>query len=383
MLNEKLRLLWLTETAPPQTGGMAQSCDRIVCGLREAGVEVFVAHLNSNYADWRVTKKRAGYDIACPTRDDASHAMNRLLNFLPQITEGKPFTHVAAFGGFLPLLCAPVYAAWLDAPLIVLLRGNDFDAGVFAPARREVLFEAIKRAAHVCAVSRDKVERVEKLFPRARVSWTPNGISQDDFALKDFDRAQAQEWRAQTSKSRRVIGLFGQLKRKKGGLFFLEQLLRSGCAARFHVLLIGALETEMQTWLAAHETEMNLTALPFLDRFALLPHYAACDFVAIPSFYDGMPNVLLEAAALGVPLIASQTGGMADVLIDDEHALLFAAGDAHSCRQAIRRAAEISDAAIERLSVNCRALAEKFDARSEIERYIKIFKETADERARR
>ena len=75
----------------------------------------------------------------------------------------------------------------------------------------------------------------------------------------------------------------------------------------------------MEAWLAEHELEH--TALPFLDRYELLPWYAACDFIAIPSFYDGLPNVLVEAAALGVPLIASRVDGMADVLTDGETAL--------------------------------------------------------------
>ena len=39
-----LRALWLTETYPPSRGGMAQSCDRIVRGLRRRGVLVDVLH---------------------------------------------------------------------------------------------------------------------------------------------------------------------------------------------------------------------------------------------------------------------------------------------------------------------------------------------------
>ena len=49
--------------------------------------------------------------------------------------------------------------------------------------------------------------------------------------------------------NKKVLGLFGQLKRKKGGLFFLENLLRSGFADKFHLLFVGDIETEMHEWL--------------------------------------------------------------------------------------------------------------------------------------
>ena len=151
---------------------------------------------------------------------------------------------------------------------------------------------------------------------------------------------------------RLTLGLFGQLKAKKGGVFLLDALLRSGVADRFHLLLAGWMAPDMEAWLAEHELEH--TALPFLDRYELLPWYAACDFIAIPSFYDGLPNVLVEAAALGVPLIASRVDGMADVLTDGETAFLFDPGDEPRAAWALQRAARLEPAERERMASACR-----------------------------
>ena len=99
-------------------------------------------------------------------------------------------------------------------------------------------------------------------------------------------------------------------------------------------MLAGEVEEGVATWLtasvnpAAAGQAVAHTLLPFLDRFELLTVYAACDVVALPSFYDGLPNVALEAAALGIPLLASDAGGLAD-LVDDRIGFPFAAGDAH------------------------------------------------------
>ena len=83
---------------------------------------------------------------------------------------------MVAFGGSRPIAAGPVYAAWLDVPLLTLIRGNDFDAAVFSAQRRPILDEAITRSALVCAVSRDKAEKIAALHPDTPVRWIPNGI---------------------------------------------------------------------------------------------------------------------------------------------------------------------------------------------------------------
>ena len=135
----------------------------------------------------------------------------------------------------------------------------------------------------------------------------------------------------------------------------------------------------MEAWLAEHELEH--TALPFLDRYELLPWYAACDFIAIPSFYDGLPNVLVEAAALGVPLIASRVDGMADVLTDGETAFLFDPGDEPRAAWALQRAARLEPAEHERMASACRELARTtLDSGREIAGYVEALEQTRDSR---
>jgi len=243
------RPLWLTETYPPSRGGMAESCDRIVRSLRAAGITVDVAHLVRRLgASARFEEQEGGRYWAWPIEDDPAHALNLAWNAVSRVGrerrssllggEVAPLTHVVAFGGYLPLLAGPIFAAWLGVPLVTLIRGNDFDANLFTPRRRDVLGEALARAALVCAVSQDKVERIAALHPGRRVVRVPNGIDLERFAPLPSDRVRAEAWRAaNVASGRRVLGLFGQLKRKKGGAFFLDALRRSGRAGDVHGLL--------------------------------------------------------------------------------------------------------------------------------------------------
>jgi glycogen synthase len=372
--------LWLTETYPPSRGGMAESCDRIVRSLRAAGVTVDVGHLvRRPGATARFEQQHGGRYWAWPIEEDPAHALNLAWNELERnAAEPATLTHVVAFGGYLPLLAGPIFAAWLGVPLVTLIRGNDFDANLFTPRRRDVLADALQRSALVCAVAQDKVDRIAALHPGRRVVRVPNGIDLDRFVPLPSDHARAEQLRAaHAPEGRRVLGLFGQLKRKKGGAFFLDALRRSGRAQDVHVLLTGWIDHDMEAWLAEHGDGISVTVEPFADRYDLIHRFLACDAVVLPSFYDGMPNVMAEAAALGIPLIASRVGGMADWLEDDRTALLFEAGDESGCGWAIERAVAWPEKRLRALGAAARELAEReLDQRTEAKRYAELLRET-------
>lgn len=358
-----MRLLFLTENYPPDRGGMSESCDRIVRGLAREGARLDVVHFDRRATN---TSRRAtsfGSLTRVAAEADASHTINLLWNRLTR--DGQ--THVVAFGGYLPLLCAPAFAAWLRLPLITLVRGNELDAGLFDSRRRPLVDDALRRSAAVCTVTTAQAEKIAALHPGVTTYVVPNGIDFDLWQATDADRA----WQAPAG--RRVLGIFGHLKRKKGVPFFADALARSGVAGRFHLLLVGELEEPLA---------LEHTLLPPRDRLDLIPYYLASDLVVLPSHYDGFPNVLIEAAALARPLLASSTGGMRDLLTDGENAFLFAPGDDHSCREAIARAAGADDATLQRMGARAAEAARLHcDARRESHTYMEVFNATtADSR---
>jgi len=350
------RVLLVTENYPPDRGGMSESCDRIVRGLTRAGVAVEIVHFDRRAA--RPELRRA--HLRWPLEQDPAHTINCAWNRARTAFDMRAVTHVVAFGGYLPLMAAPAFAAWIDRPLVTLLRGNELDAGLFDPRRRPILDDALRRSAAVCTVTTEQAEKVRALHgiePRV----IANGI--------DFDLWQATDLECGGHAAAiRTLGFFGHLKAKKGVPFFLDALRRAGDP--FRLLLVG--ETE----------ELNLdgfdaTTLAAVDRFALIPHYLACDLVVIPSHYDGFPNVLIEAAALGKPFIASRTGGMRDLLTDGENAFLFEPGDEQGCVAAIARAAAADDATLARMGASAaRAARERCDAHDEARRYVQVLTDT-------
>jgi len=327
--NRELNILWLTENYYPNRGGMAQSCDRITTGLRDEGVNIHIIHFSKR--KFSRTNLRQGSYTSFMFEEDIEHTLNLLWLYLTNPSNFQYYSHIVAFGGTLPMLAAPVYSKWLDIPLITLLRGNDFDVSIFSARKRETFLYCLHQSGKICVVSKEKVLKIEKLIANAKVEYIPNGIDISQWQLFKSDTENAQQWRkANVGEHKKLIGIFGHLKQKKGLNFFLEVIVKAGIKEKIAILIVGDLEPELKTNLKL--LDLDLIFLPFLDRLELLAYYPACDAIAIPSFYDGMPNVLLEAAMLNIPIIASNIDGIKDVIGDSN--LLFYPGDITDCNRA-------------------------------------------------
>lgn len=160
-----------------------------------------------------------------------------------------------------------------------------------------------------------------------------------------------------------VVGFVGRMTRAKG-LPELSVAMRGLLADRLDawLLLVGDYEAhdrpaeEVVRFLAGHPRVRHVgwQADP-------VPYMAAADMVVLPSRREGLGTVLLEAAALGLPTVASDATGCRDAVQDGQTGLRFPVGDAAALRAALARLA--GDAALRaRLgAAGCRWVREHFD----------------------
>jgi glycosyltransferase involved in cell wall biosynthesis len=136
-----------------------------------------------------------------------------------------------------------------------------------------------------------------------------------------------------------VVGFVGRLVRDKG-IAELEGAWRrlSARDPRLHLLVVGVAEPEdppppgVLDALRA-DPRVHLTGLDW-DTPRL---YAAMDLVALPTYREGFPNVLLEAAAMGLPAVATATPGCVDAIVDGATGALVPARDAAALAAALER----------------------------------------------
>ena len=323
-----MAILWLTENYPPQRGGMAQSCDRIVDHLRKRGHIINVLHFTGRDASFRITQQINGWHASIPFEESEAHTLNLTWEFVRH----KPVSAIVCFGGYLPMLAAPVFCKWMSVPLLTMVRGNDFDSAIFTPRKRDMMRDALEASQVVTVVSSDKAEKIRKMYAHVNVQYIPNGIDTKTWNPSPSETAFAEKWKSENAGNKICIGLFGQLKAKKGIHFLFNSLQQSALLPQLHFLMIGEITEDVNAIMTSKG--FSVSSFSFLDRYEMLKFYLCCDAVAIPSFYDGMPNVLLEAGALAVPVIASNVDGMKDVIHDHESGILFSPGDPSSCRKA-------------------------------------------------
>ncbi|MBI5516580.1 MAG: glycosyltransferase [Deltaproteobacteria bacterium] len=126
--------------------------------------------------------------------------------------------------------------------------------------------------------------------------------------------------------------------------------------------------------------EALVDSLGVKDRVRFLGHqkqvaavYRASDFMVLPSRSEAMPNVLLEAMALGVPSVATRVGGVPEVADDGTTAWIVPSEDppalAEAMAQCLRDATERAQRAQRARAV----VAAQHDPRRRAQRYVEVY----------
>lgn len=110
--------------------------------------------------------------------------------------------------------------------------------------------------------------------------------------------------------------------------------------------------------------------------------YAALDVFVLASHREGFPRSAMEAAAAGLPIIATDIRGCRQVVTDGENGILVPARSVAHLRTAIRRLAADQDERHRMGERSAIRAAEEFDERAVVERVLHCYEETLAERGR-
>lgn len=206
----------------------------------------------------------------------------------------------------------------LGLPLVVSLRGNDLDRDAAHPLRGQVLREALKGCALAVGVSKAHAAGALSLGSTKAIA-IPNGVDAG-FWRPEARRLEVAQALALHPGEGPVVAFAGEARAKKGFATMLEAFaLLSARAPGATLLLAGGLRPDAQEamalWARNHPAlAQRLRVLPWLGAEDLRAVLAWADLAWHPSMADGLPNAALEAMALGLPLLASPVGGLADLL---------------------------------------------------------------------
>jgi glycosyltransferase involved in cell wall biosynthesis len=241
--------------------------------------------------------------------------------------------------GYKPDLLGRLAARRADVPAVAVSRGW---TGENCRVR---LYEAIARMHlrwmdHVVCVSEAqarKVRRAGGVRPdRVRVIY--NAVDPERFYDPD-PVCRTRLLRYFRPGCKRIVGAAGRLSPEKGfGVLIAaaERVLKRDPSVGFLVLGEGACRARLTRQIERAGLAGAFVLGGFrgdLDRF--LPFF---DLLALPSYTEGMPNVVLEAFAAGVPVVATAVGGAPEVVEEGASGFLVPAGDAAAMAERICQA---------------------------------------------
>jgi glycosyltransferase involved in cell wall biosynthesis len=194
----------------------------------------------------------------------------------------------------------------------------------------------IRRMDAVVCVSKSQADRVRRAgVAESKIAVIQNAVGAEAFMEPNADvRAEMAGWFSQPP--RWLIGAAGRISPEKGFAVFVEaaaMVLHDRPDAGFVLFGDGPLRGEIQHIIAERGIRDRFVLAGFRsDVTRFLPNL---DVNVMSSFTEGLPIILLEAGAAGLPTVATAVGGIPEVIDDGQSGFLVPPGDAHALAQRI------------------------------------------------
>lgn len=281
------------------------------------------------------------------------HLMRMLLRHRPQVVNG----HIGR-----DAFRALPGCALLGIPLVANFYGHDASRLPTRPAWRRRFRLLARAASHVVCVSEDLREQLLNLgFSEQRTSVVHVGVDRTHLPLTRRTRAGG-----------RVLAM-GRLVEKKGFEFAVEafaQLKARGLECRLDIYGEGEARAQIEQAIERFRVGDRVRLLGPRDHQRLMQALSDYDLfvgpsvVAVDGDREGIPNTILEAMASGLPVVATQHGGIPELVTHERTGLLVPERDATALAAALERLMT-DDALCEKFSAaGHKRAAEQFSVRS-------------------
>ncbi|GCF95137.1 glycosyl transferase [Enterococcus florum] len=195
-----------------------------------------------------------------------------------------------------------------------------------------------------------------------------SGINLEEFQLEPI-----------VSKENREILFLSRIMKDKGIEEFLEAaniVKKSRKKCIFNIA--GSIDNSYKESIRDHQKNSNVFYLGELDDVRNIIKRA--DVIVLPSYHEGMSNVLLEAAAMGRPVIASNIPGCKEIVRNGESGYLIPTKDVNALVGAVEKIIKKDTYALELMGKEGRKIVEeRFDRKIIIIEYLKIIRTIIDE----
>lgn len=209
---------------------------------------------------------------------------------------------------------------------------------------------------------------------RKRIHVQHNSIRTEP--TSSFDEAKLLRERLGIGNEQRLVLTVGRLSREKAHIDLLvafNNLLRDKPDIEAKLIIVGDGPERRRLATSVDSSGLSERVIFTGEVTNIQPYYQAADVFVLPSHSEGSPYVLLEAMAARVPVVATEVGGVPEVVTDEESALLVPSLDPRAMSFAVARVLEEPELA-RRLTANAYSLVTTaYTPETQIRSLVKLY----------
>jgi glycosyltransferase involved in cell wall biosynthesis len=218
-----------------------------------------------------------------------------------------------------------------------------------------LLFRKIVRFIAVANSVKEDVLRVNRFLSAEKLTVLENSVDYKRFADLSTTKEGAKRMLGFPSDAL-VFGTVGRLSPNKGQIYLIKAFVKvKQVIPSAHLIFTG--DGPLRRNLEKDATKTGLLdSIHFLGRRDDIEKiYKAIDVFVLPSIgSEGMPRVILEAMAAGVPCIGTKVGGTPEVICNDDIGYVVEPGDSEALAEAMMKLAKITPDKRQKLVDNAR-----------------------------
>jgi glycosyltransferase involved in cell wall biosynthesis len=176
------------------------------------------------------------------------------------------------------------------------------------------------------------------------------------------------------SERKNIVGYIGRLSEEKGVLNFVKtipEIIKERDDLEFLIGGDGQLRNEIEAYLDENNLNSKVKLVGWIPHDKLPDYMNELKLLVLPSYTEGLPNIMLEAMACETSVLATPVGGVPDLIEDEETGFILENNSPECIAKNVIRALNHAD--LDRIVKNARELIEKdFTYEAAVERYRKI-----------
>lgn len=238
--------------------------------------------------------------------------------FKPQILHA----HTATADGYVGLILSKRY----NLPLICSLRGSDIN--IYPYRDRLTMFltkKVISNADQIVSVSHALKTTAETIAkPRRKIRVIYNGCDIQAFAFNEESRLEYRKKMGILPKEK-VIIFIGWMSKSKGVFELIDSFIKLNSKyPDLRLIFVGGGQEllAIENIISSNNLNKKVHIIDRQPQNEIAKYFRAADIYVLPTYYEGLPSTVLEAMACGLPVVATNVGGIPEIVTEETGVLI-------------------------------------------------------------